>query len=69
MRMSNLIVNAVRLYQRKAPDSMRSSCLFEPTCSEYMILAVEKYGWFKGLFKGIKRILRCHEPNGGVDYP
>lgn len=35
-------------------------CVFYPTCSEYTIQAVEKYGVIKGLWKGFRRILRCH---------
>ena len=63
------VIWSVLCYQKYAPEKMRQSCLFTPSCSEYMILAVEKYGVVKGVFKGINRILRCHNPNGGVDYP
>jgi hypothetical protein len=43
-------------------------CRFYPSCSEYAINAVEKYGTFKGIFKGIKRVLRCHPfSRGGYD--
>lgn len=38
-----------------------------PTCSQYTIESIEKYGVFKGGYKGIKRILRCH-PWGGSGY-
>jgi len=65
----NLVIKAVRFYQRTAPSSLRQSCRFTPSCSEYMILAVTKYGTIKGVFMGIKRISRCHAPNGGEDYP
>lgn len=64
-----LIISAVLLYQRFAPKKMRASCLFTPSCSEYMLQAVEKYGVIKGVGKGIKRIRRCHPPNGGIDLP
>ena len=47
----------------------RLKCVFEPSCSEYMILAVNKYGLVRGVIKGIRRLLRCHPPNGGKDYP
>ncbi len=60
---------SVHLYQAKASDATRLRCVFEPSCSEYMILAIEKYGLFKGVMKGCKRLLRCHSPNGGQDYP
>ena len=65
----HLIIKAIRFYQRKAPKSLRLSCRFTPSCSEYMILAVKKYGTIKGIVMGIKRIFRCHAPNGGEDYP
>lgn len=43
-------------------------CRFQPTCSEYTYQAVDKYGVIKGLFLGIKRILRCHPfSKGGCD--
>ncbi len=45
-----------------------SHCRFTPTCSEYTYQAVYKYGTIKGLFLGIKRILRCNPWNkGGID--
>lgn len=65
----SFIVNSVLLYQKFAPYKIRKACLFTPSCSEYMLLAVEKYGPFVGFVKGIGRILRCHHPNGGEDYP
>lgn len=67
--MKKIIIWVIHLYQKKAPYYIRSSCRFEPSCSEYMILSVEKYGCFKGVYKGIRRLLRCKPPNGGVDYP
>ena len=59
----------VQLYQNLAPDKVRNRCLFEPSCSNYMILAIEKYGFFKGVAKGIGRLMRCTPPNGGIDEP
>lgn len=59
----------VKAYQKHAPPQMRNHCRFKPSCSEYMILAIEKYGLQKGVGMGIKRINRCRFPNGGVDYP
>ncbi len=38
----------------------RPVCVFTPTCSEYTRIAIIKYGFIKGSFLGIKRILRCH---------
>ena len=46
------------------------SCRFYPTCSDYMVEAVEKYGTGKGLLFGLYRILRCNPWNkGGIDKP
>lgn len=43
-------------------------CKFQPTCSEYMMQAIEKYGFFKGFFMGIFRFLRCNPfSKGGYD--
>ena len=63
------IIWLIHFYQNKASDKTRLRCVFEPSCSEYMILAIGKYGTIVGIFKGVKRLLRCHPPNGGVDYP
>jgi len=44
------------------------SCRFTPTCSQYTYQAIEKYGSAKGLFLGLKRIIRCHPfSKGGYD--
>lgn len=67
--LKKFIIAAIRYYQRTASPELRKSCRFEPSCSEYMIAAVEKYGAIFGIWKGIKRILRCKPPNGGIDYP
>ena len=45
-----------------------ANCRFEPTCSRYMYLAIEKFGILKGVYLGIKRILKCHPfHEGGYD--
>jgi putative membrane protein insertion efficiency factor len=64
-----LVVNLILFYQKNAPKRIRQSCRFEPSCSNYMLLAIEKYGLIKGVTKGLKRIWKCKHPNGGVDYP
>lgn len=69
LNLKRAIIWVVLCYQKYAPERIRRACLFTPSCSEYMILAVQKYGVIKGVFKGINRLLRCHNPNGGVDYP
>lgn len=64
-----LAIRLIHYYQRHAPSRIRNACLYEPSCSNYMILALKKYGFILGGYKGLKRLLRCHPPNGGVDYP
>ena len=59
----------VKLYQRFAPEAIRRKCRFEPSCSQYMILSLEKYGLRRGLSKGIGRLKRCNIDNGGFDEP
>ena len=52
------VIGAVRLYQRYAPENIRRKCLYKPTCSEYTILAVQKYGVVRGLNKAYVRLFK-----------
>lgn len=68
--MKHFFISLIKGYQRTlSPDhgmlrrlgiTRTQTCVFYPTCSEYMIAAIEKYGVFCGVMLGIKRILRCH---------
>jgi len=69
IRLRGILIFFIHVYQRYASDDVRVSCVFEPSCSEYMILALNKYGVIRGVIKGGKRLLRCHYPNNGKDYP
>ena len=69
INLRRILICIVRIYQRYAPDSIRNKCRFEPSCSEYMILSLEKYGVIKGLPKGVRRLTRCDINHGGYDYP
>lgn len=69
IRLKSIIIFIVECYQILAPKSVRMKCRFEPSCSNYMILSVKKYGAYKGVAKGIKRIKKCKYTNGGYDYP
>lgn len=63
-------IGLVRFYQLGISPFLGNNCRFHPTCSEYFILAVRKYGAIRGSIKGALRILRCHPFHpGGVDYP
>ncbi|HQX51490.1 MAG TPA: membrane protein insertion efficiency factor YidD [Planctomycetaceae bacterium] len=60
----------VRCYQIVLSPVLGRTCRFHPSCSQYYILAVRKYGLFSGTWKGIRRIARCHPWNpGGYDPP
>ena len=54
----------VKLYQVVISPWLGPSCRYIPTCSQYAIEALKKYGLFKGLWLTLKRILKCH-PWGG----
>lgn len=54
----------VRVYQRTISPFTPASCRYNPTCSQYTITALKKYGLFKGGWLGIRRIFSCH-PWGG----
>lgn len=64
------IVFAIRFYQRGISPLLGPRCRFTPTCSQYAMEAVQRYGAWRGLGKAIRRILRCHPWNpGGHDPP
>jgi putative membrane protein insertion efficiency factor len=64
------IILAVRIYQRCLRPVLPAVCRFQPSCSEYMVLAVEKYGPGRGAWRGVCRICRCHPWHaGGYDPP
>jgi uncharacterized protein len=65
-----LMIGAVRLYQLLLSPLLGRHCRFTPTCSQYFIEAVKKYGAVRGAGRGIMRICRCHPFNaGGYDPP
>ncbi len=65
-----LLIAAVRLYQIFLSPVFGRQCRFLPTCSQYFILAVQKYGAMRGALRGVRRICRCHPFHpGGYDPP
>jgi putative membrane protein insertion efficiency factor len=62
---SSLLIAGVRFYQVCLRPMLPSVCRFEPSCSEYFIQAVHKYGPVRGACKGAWRICRCN-PSRGV---
>jgi putative membrane protein insertion efficiency factor len=58
----------VKFYQTCLSPYKKSCCRFYPTCSAYTYEAIQKYGAIKGLYLGIRRILKCHPfHKGGYD--
>lgn len=64
--MKKIIIFLIRCYQI-FPNISHNMCRFTPTCSEYMIIAINKYGIIKGIKLGIKRLKKCR-PNGEMGY-
>ena len=65
---SNLLVAAVHIYQHTLGHFLGGHCRYDPSCSNYFIGAVKKYGPWRGTIKGLWRILRCHPfAKGGFD--
>lgn len=62
------ILGMIRFYKREISSVLPPSCRFVPTCSEYAMQAVEKYGAAKGSYLAMRRIMRCHPfHEGGYD--
>jgi putative membrane protein insertion efficiency factor len=65
--LKKIFIIPVRLYQLIISPLIPNACRFHPTCSQYTIDAIKKYGVIKGIMMGMKRISRCH-PFGGSGY-
>lgn len=69
--MKKLCIFLIKIYKKTLSPILSSfgiNCKFYPTCSDYMKQAIEKYGIFKGVFLGIKRLLKCNPfSKGGYD--
>ncbi|MBK6799837.1 MAG: membrane protein insertion efficiency factor YidD [Acidobacteria bacterium] len=63
--MRYLAIAILRFYKYAISPMLPPSCRFTPSCSEYAAEAISKYGFFKGSYLGIKRILRCHPFSAG----
>ena len=65
--MKSLIIKLIKLYQN-IPFSCHRACKYQPTCSNYAIGVYTEYGFFKGTYLTIKRILKCNPwSKGGYD--
>jgi len=67
-RIRDGVLIILKIYKKIISPFLPPACRFEPTCSVYLYQAIERKGIFKGLYWGIKRILRCHPfCEGGFD--
>lgn len=65
--MKYLLILLIQFYKRSISPLFPPSCRYTPTCSQYALEAIQRYGAFKGGWMAIKRIFRCH-PWGGSGY-
>ena len=66
--MKEILIFFISLYRKFVSPIKSGKCRFYPTCSEYAIQAIDKYGAAKGMLMSVKRILKCHPFHpGGYD--
>lgn len=66
--MKTLLLRLIRFYRRKISPNKRACCRFVPTCSEYAMIAIERFGAWKGGWLALRRLLRCNPfCRGGYD--
>jgi len=66
--MRGLCLELIKLYQVTISQVTPPSCRFVPSCSQYTYEAISKFGVFKGVWLGVKRLFRCHPfHSGGYD--
>lgn len=66
--MKKILMLVIRFYRKCISPLKGPSCRFYPTCSQYALEAIDRYGALKGGFMAIRRILKCHPYNeGGYD--
>lgn len=66
--MRKIVIAILKGYKRFISPLLPSACRFHPTCSEYMLEAVNKYGAARGIWMGARRLSRCHPfHEGGFD--
>ena len=64
--MKKILIKLIRIYQ-KVPGNFHNYCRHYPTCSEYAIIAIDRFGTIKGSLLAIKRIIKCN-PFGNYGY-
>jgi putative membrane protein insertion efficiency factor len=62
------MISFIKIYQKIISPLLQGRCKYYPTCSFYMVNAIKKYGYIKGINKGVFRIVRCNPfSKGGID--
>ena len=64
-----IIISTIKVYQRRVSPLKKPSCRFYPTCSQYAIDAVSRYGAFRGSIMAVIRLLKCHPFHPGGHDP
>lgn len=67
--MRRLLMALIRGYQLAISPWLGRNCRFHPTCSQYTLEAIERHGALKGLWLGVRRVLRCHPFHPGGHDP
>lgn len=66
--MKSVVLFLLRIYKKTLSPLLGTHCRYYPTCADYMSQSIEKYGTGRGLFLGLRRLLRCHPFHaGGLD--
>ncbi|MBU0568126.1 membrane protein insertion efficiency factor YidD [bacterium] len=60
--MAKLLISVIRFYQAYLSVPFKGACIYTPSCSQYSIEAIEKYGSWRGLKLSISRLMRCSPP-------
>ncbi len=66
---SRFLIMLIRVYQRAISPLLGPHCRFHPTCSQYGIEALRRFGMIKGSWLTMKRVSKCHPLNPGGDDP
>ncbi|XKM14626.1 membrane protein insertion efficiency factor YidD [Orbaceae bacterium ac157xtp] len=65
----NLLIFLIKIYQRLISPLLGTNCRFTPTCSQYAIIALKRFGLIKGSWLTLKRVLKCHPLHDGGEDP
>lgn len=66
--MKQILISLIEFYQKNISAYTTAKCRYQPTCSNYMLIAIQRFGTIKGIMMGCARILRCNPfVKGGYD--